>query len=111
VIVGIGFAACAGGVFWIILRSKHPKRPALPKRIARNNTTRARIEEDSGLWEGTPVFPDAHRRAVLNWPDPRWGTDAALLSECSLLLPEFAPGTDRLLQAIHDDDTTKGDEQ
>lgn len=76
------------------------------RRAMRHDTASARIQADSGLWDGPSVAPDIRRHT-----DPRWGTDAALLDECSLLLPEFAPGTDRLLQTIHDDDTTKGDQQ
>jgi hypothetical protein len=101
----VAFVASTAVICWLC---RTPKRPPLPQRIAQargrlaeHDAASARIQADSGLWDGPTVAPDLGRRAVQ--PHPRWGTDAALLDECSLLLPEYAPGTDRLLQAIHDD--------
>ena len=86
-ILGGAYAAVLAifGVF--LYRLRRPAHPALPQRLTQ-----------------------ARRRTGLDQTDPRWGTDTGLLDECSLLLPEFAPGTDRLLQAIHDDQK-EGDQQ
>jgi hypothetical protein len=106
--IGIGYIACFGALVVLIVRNR-PKRPALPQRITQANArtaARTRTEEESA--DCVPAPPHL---------DCKPGTDAAALDWIELTYgmaaydgPGWAPGHNRF-RAIHDDDTTKGDQQ